>query len=565
MADRVRSLNELRSPSTPLSAGLKLDDTSGLHHTVSATTNERARPFARRDSKANTTQPANHVYSPSPLRFQPELPTTIEKQASSHFKPVPEPDLTPRDHVICPRHGRRLATRAKKTEGSTDNVPNSSPEICPDCLAEQHILMREHGIDIDRVHSTPTTIGPSSTITERGTPVGERVQPNSVIGTTADHDMVYLPGATLGGLTDESNSKIVAVDLGNMLDAIIIHHSGILDKVIANSRSEGSRPEHVQKIAGDLAQVAKSVAAIPKIEVNGAPVLQRDIKHAMVLDMDPVVLRSSTRSVPQLLDFIDAAAHDLGVSLSKPGKAEDHASETVMANKATPKNASIPHSVEPHPVPGGFMVTPMPSPKSSPRPSAQTSVQPVSFHTISSPSATNPPRTPSPPLTALPSEVLRSYDLTPLPPSDRRSPAPRQSRPSTPLQGSESKAFIVPGQTNQQLPMQPPKLTTRNGSAMTPTQTISRIPTLRRSLMSPAATTAAPRSYLLPVQQRASLSLAPYQGSASGPRALVKPSEVKKKDQQQRTFEQEWLKEASRAANERERIERRGRMTPSAR
>lgn len=498
--------------------------------------------------------------------------------------------------MICPRHGRKLASKSNSSKTGS----SSSPEICPDCIAEHDILMREHdakyGLPNACGRDETTSVGPSSTITERGTPSvesnGSRL--NSLVGTADDHDMVYLPGASIGDpVSDYDSPRILAADLGSMLDAIIIQHSGALDKVITNLRGGITGPEQVQKIAADLSSVAESVGALPFAEISKAPTLNDSSrKRTLVLDLDPATLRRRTQSIPQLLDIIDAVAQDFGLSLATPLPAVGDAKEATLvddsrydsepseseakpteltgpsdsslsdssisnmalspdsttappsdssvSNMALPPDGTIappPTSQDVEPETSSSVVPPLPDSIAAPPFMSQSSGPEYSALIVPSPpdnitalpSPVSPGKAPSVATTRLPSEVLRSQDFAPLPPPELK-PAHSGS--------AQSLSLLQPG--------------SGGGNPSPAMQSPSYTPVRTRSLLSPVTA---------PDPRLSSFNVAPYQGKPGEARALVKPSEVKKKDQQQRTFEQAWLKDASRASSQKERDERKGRMT----
>lgn len=623
VADRIRSINNIQATPEAATRTWNRNIPSKQHHPgqpLSIAPGSRALPFVRRGALATPLATSNlqihdmglHLHSPTPQRMQPTLPGRIEQGAridGESIHPTAEPAKIDQasgqptgrlkqvlgldhalDSVMCSRHGRQLVSRNLPTKKSLEGLEKTiggayvptgyklrhqvdafspwvmfgkslakqegttvSPEICPDCIAEHDIWARElsrslqgSGTGPARTGTGHTTLGPSSIITEPGTPTNE-VHSNVMIGMADDHQMLSLPGAAVSGMSLDEAGSIIAADLGDMLDAIIIEHSGTLDKVITNLRDGVVEPARMKKLSEDLVKVSEAVAAVPEDEFRRPPTFVRERgargKHSMVLDLDPRQLRKRTRSVPELLGFIDAAAEDLGLNL--PGIRDD--GERLSPSKESdlePKPGQH-HGSRTVQVPGGLdpiVMTPMelmPNTVMPPRRLGGGTIQipggldPIVLtSTESTPSTTmfTPGTTPEPIYyTPLPSEILRSQDLTPLPlpfpTPDLDPPAP----PSTVLQ------------TQPQTPrdtVSPPMTT----------ESLSRIPPRKQTPSTSRTAMWSSRSYVGPFQP----------GSGSKP-VLVKPSEVRRSQKAQRTFEQGWLKDA--ASQERaERVERRGRI-----
>lgn len=345
VADRIRSINDLRSSNTSVSL-LKSDSSLSVHRKTPAATSSRELPFIRRDAMAsrqgfaNSPSPCSQtlIHSPIPRRVQPELSMKIEDGARVHgidagepkygrrsnpemshaanrFKQIPECNPA-RNNVMCPRHGRRLHPRKRGLMTTTEGLEKSysgayiptgrklrhqvdalnpwvmfgkylakqegttvSPEICPDCIAEQNILERELAEGLQAT-SAGTKYGnsrhdsPGSTITEAGTPTSQR-QEDVLIDLAGDDEMISLPGAAGVELSLHDCGPVIAADLGSMLDAIIIEHSGILDKVITNIRNGVSGSERMHKLSQDLAKVSDTVATMPEDQFRDANICPR--------------------------------------------------------------------------------------------------------------------------------------------------------------------------------------------------------------------------------------------------------------------------------------------------
>ncbi|KAF1353375.1 hypothetical protein BDV97DRAFT_366992 [Delphinella strobiligena] len=344
--------------------------------------------MASRQGSANSQTSCSQtlIHSPIPRRVQPELSTRIEDGARLHnvdagehkygrgstprmshaanrLKHIASSINPARNNVICPRHGRRLHPRKRGLMTTTEGLEKSysgayipigrqlrhqvdalnpwvmfgkclakqegttvSPEICPDCIAEQNILDRELAEELQATSagikygiSERDIPGFGSMIAEAGTPTSQR-QAKVLIDPAGDDQTTPLPGAAGVRSSLHDCGSVIAADLGSMLDAIIIEHSGILDKVITNIRNGVLGSERMHKLSQDLAKVSDTVATMPEDQFREIPTFGRDHgrgKHAMILDMDPLLVRQHTQSVPQLLDFIDATARNLGLKLSE--------------------------------------------------------------------------------------------------------------------------------------------------------------------------------------------------------------------------------------------------------
>jgi len=601
VADRIRSINDIQATPEAATRAWNRSVSSRQHlpgQPLSTAAGSRALRFVRRGALATPLATSNlqihgpglHLYSPTPQRVQPTLPGKIEHGARIDNDKIYRTDEPTKisqvpgqppsqsnqvlglDHAldggICSRHGRHLISCNLAAKKSTDGLEKTisgayvptghklrhqvdalspwvmfgkslakqegttvSPEICPDCVAEHDIWARElsessqgsgtglartgtglarTGTGLARTGTGHTTVGPSSTITEPGTPIDE-VHSNVMIGMADDHQVLSLPGAAVSGMSLDEAGSIIAADLGDMLDAIIIEHSGTLDKVITNLRDGVVEPARMKKLSEDLMKVSEAVAAVPEDELRRPPTFVRDPaargKHSMVLDLDPRQLRKRTRSVPELLGLIDAAAEDLGLNLPEirdDGGRLSPSKESVLEPQSGQHDGS--RTVQ---VPGGLDPIVLTSTESMPSTAMFT-----------------PDTTPEPLYyTPLPSEVLRSQDLTPLPlpflPPDLNPPLP----PSTILQ------------------MQLQTLRDTASPAII-TESLSR----KQTPSTPRTVTWSSRSYV-----------GPFQPGSGSKRALVKPSEVRRSQKAQRTFEQGWLRDA--ASQERaERVERRGRV-----
>ncbi|KAI5247265.1 hypothetical protein E4T43_02219 [Aureobasidium subglaciale] len=387
VADRIRAINSLqqlpsikakkpKEPDPPLVVPINPPSADELH---------RASPFPRRDSAQSPIRPDTPfsqsqplvsplVHCPMPKRYQPQLSANIEKGA------IPTINF---DQSMCYRHGRKLQSiksvpagmnktfsgayipiglmirqqvdplspwsvgaRLAKTSGTT-----VSPDICPDCFAEKNILKRETEITMRTPQVQPNhhvRSASSSIFTERGTPPDSTQSSNALIGTTIDNQTIKIPGATISDLPPDKFGGIVATDLGDLIDAIIVEHSGSLGKVISNIRNGMPDSDWTQKLSRDLAEVSEAVASLPKDNIKNAPAFSQNIngRRSIILDASPDTLRKRAKTMPELLDLIDVATEELGTTGSD--------------NRQQDLNLDRPH------MPGGFPLSRSTFPSTAP-------------------------------------------------------------------------------------------------------------------------------------------------------------------------------------------------------
>lgn len=347
-----------------------------------------------------------------------------------------------------------------------------------------------------------------------------------------------------------------------MLDAIIIEHRGTLDKVITNLQNGVAGPERIQRLSQDLVKVSEALAALPEDESNRPLTFLRDPKspdkHSLILEMDPILLRQSTRSVPQLLQFIDAAAADLGLELPtdrdndhqlRTRSKKDSDTEIPSSRRSRGRRLYLPGGLEP------IILTPTASAMNT-RPTTpdKTCESPLLDRSIF---LITPTTSPPGGLTRLPSEVFRSQDLRPLESS--------ASTPSTRSYLIKDKDVTTGPKVTQGLSRIPSRKRT--------IQTLQRLRTPTPPQPAPAASEPTASATSTSSKSRPSLSstsklLAPYQDSlgGAGTTTSVKPSQVVKMQRglsRQGTFGQSWLRDSGREATGRERVdqlERRGKV-----
>lgn len=551
VADRIRAINSLQQlPSNVPKPITKPAPPPNPRVTHPNDDFQRASPFPRRDSAQSPVRPEtplsqSHplmsplVHCPMPKRFQPQLPAAIEKGAI--------PDSF--GQLICYRHGRKLKPRKSAPAGmdkvfSGAYVPTGplirqqvdplspwsvgerlaktsgttvSPDICPDCLAEHDIMKREEAANTvipTTKPEQPVLSSSSSTLTERGTPPNPVQPQNVLVGTTIDNQAVKIPGATVSDIPSSKFGGIVATDLGDMIDAIIVEHSGTLGKVISNIRNGMPDAEWTQNLSRDLAKVSKAVAALPEDDIKHAPAFTRNIsgRRSIILDTSPESLKKRAKTMPDLLDLIDAATEQF--RSTSPGRAKKE------------YTLELPH------IPGDFPHTPAivqpttigsrPShPSTIPTPSARSDESISPF--LSSPAVESSPRhEPS-------SGSYQVNGTTPITTPNIVVESPPDEDEATLVEAEASTTSTNTSVPREQDPLQ------GTFSEAAPTQPRSRIP----------------KAITIPLTKPLNVLSDKLRPSPARP----KPSEVSKQQKQQRTFQQGWLRDAAVA----ERAERRTR------
>ena len=540
VADRIRTINSLQR--LPSSVPKRLEPVLPPSQPPALSPEDefrRASPFPRRDSAQSPIRPEtplsqSHprlsplVHCPMPKRYQPRLSANIEKVA------VPNDE-----QFMCYRHGRKLklrksvpaamdkafsgsyiptgpmirqqvdplspwavGSRLAKTSGTT-----VSPDICSDCLAEQRILERENEVNprtaqtrVDRSYKSAS----SSIYTEPGTPPESDQPSNVLVGTSIDNQIIQVPGATVSDLPPDKFGGIVATDLGDMIDAIIVEHSGSLGKVISNIRNGMPDSDWTQKLSRDLAKVSEAVASIPEDNVRQAPAFSRNVngRRSIILDASPDALRQRAKTMPELLDLVEAATEELGIASSNVRRQE--------FNLDQPR------------VPGDFPHTPSAQSFTVDSPVVRPVMQSASL--AQSKAGTSTITSPQAPETALrPKPSVTANQVPKMPPVTTSAMA--IELPASEADDDEA-TLVEPGVS---LPSTTPSANSQQGQNTSGEASTAQ----QRSRIPKATTIALGRSSYVP-----SNTLQP------GPTRL-KPSVVAKQHQQQRTFQQGWLREAA--------------------
>lgn len=550
VADRIRTINSLQQ--LPSSVPKRLEPVlPPSQPPVLYPEDEfrRASPFPRRDSAQSPIRPEtplsqSHprlsplVHCPMPKRYQPRLSANIERVA------VPSDE-----QLMCYRHGRKLKLRKSVPAGmdkafSGSYIPTGpmirqqvdplspwavgrrlaktsgtavSPDVCSDCLAEQRILEREIEVNtrtprtrVDRSYKSAS----SSIYTEPGTPPESDQPSNVLVGTAIDNQTIQVPGATVSDLPPDKFGGIVATDLGDMIDAIIVEHSGSLGKVISNIRNGMPDSDWTQKLSRDLAKVSQAVASIPEDNVRQAPAFSQNIngRRSIILDASPDALRQRAKTMPELLDLVEAATEELG-----------------MASSSVPRqefNLNQPR------IPGDFPHTPSAHSSTTVNsPAVHPAIQPASS---ARPEALVSPTAPQAPETALRSEPSVTAN-----PALKASPVPTSVMAIEPptSEADEDEATLV--EHEMLLASTNPSAKSQQGQST-----------------SSEASTAQQRSRI-PKASAIHLARPLYTSSdmLRSDSARPEPSLVAKQHQQQRTFQQGWLRAAAVA----ERAQRRDR------
>lgn len=513
--------------------------------------------------------------------------------ATAHDVIQPSPGLeavpgTP----YCHRHGRKLGKRKGAKEATAETMERSlngayipsgikirhqvestspwhvytrhltkskgtaiSPDICFDCAAEQHIRTRE---DLESARVKAAANGVGSTDTEPGTPPTGHHDGISLIGLTADNQSVNIPGAALSGYPAASAPTLTAADLGGMIDAIIIEHKGELDRVITNLRDGTPGPLKLQGLSKDLARVSGTIASTDGNRCTMLPDHAPGGSYSIILDTPPDFLRSRTKSIPDLLDYIDSAARDLGLDTGR---------------NDTTKHSSVEREVDRQPqrpvlrrdsVP--LLLSSASNRSLAPENAISKQLRANSAYATANPSPAESPtlEVKSPPLEAIvpvpgampvtppavemqPLQRMQSIPETPVPRSILRVPTRSDSLPAK-LDSQAAPLASEPGSSSSVIPggqfSAPPDVSA--GPA-------TRIPE-RRNTGNGAATE---RKYL---PGAVKMPLATYNKPQSNRPVPLKPSEVKQSQRQQGTFAPPWIREMSKDVSLKERLERRARM-----
>ncbi|KAH0360042.1 hypothetical protein KCU65_g9633, partial [Aureobasidium melanogenum] len=542
VADRIRAINSLQQlpsnvpkksiePAPPLILPTTLYPEDALR---------QASPFPRRDSAQSPIRPETPlsqsrprrspmVHCPMPKRYQPQLSANIEKEAM----PI---DSQP----VCYRHGRKLKLR-KSVPAGMDRAFNGayiptahhvrqqvdslspwamgirlakttgttvSPDICPDCLAEQRIMERETDMyqQTSRTRvDKPLKSASSSIFTERGTPPEPDQPSNVLVGTTIDSQTVKVPDATVSELPPDKFGGIVATDLGDMIDAIIVEHSGSLDKVISNIRNGMPDSDWTQKLSRDLTKVSEAVASLPKDNIRQAPAFSRNIngRRSIILDASPDSLRKRAKTMPELLDLVDAATKEFSMTSPNSREQEFNLDRPFMPGEFPKSPSTLPSAI----------VDPAVTSPAVPSSSSAQSIESVASFT--SPQASRP--------TFTPEKVVANNQVS------QTSPIITSAMSMDPqaFEADEDEATLVEAEVPlPSMNLSSKAIEDRGGpGAVSTTQQRSRIP----------------KATMIPWVR-------PLYVSSDAPRidqVRPKPSVVAKQHQQQRTFQQGWLREAA--------------------
>ena len=196
-----------------------------------------------------------------------------------------------------PSKSLTVADASKSVAGVSD--------VCPDCAAESSIKRREllggSGSTVKRPAEMPQTVmGPGS------------VQPSSP---SAKQPSVRVDSWSQGSGDD---GMVVAKDLGDGLDAVIVEHDGDLRRVVINARHGNPTIDTMQRLSRELAKVSSSIAFVGVRSEAATPVATHENRDCTVV-MDSTTRAQGARmsSVPELLDMIDQAANEIHLSTGK--------------------------------------------------------------------------------------------------------------------------------------------------------------------------------------------------------------------------------------------------------
>ncbi|TKA55886.1 hypothetical protein B0A49_12631, partial [Cryomyces minteri] len=159
----------------------------------------------------------------------------------------------------------------------------------------------------------------SSLFTEPSTPRNGAIH-LSLIGVADDSQPIDLPGAAIEFPPDKVGT-VVAADLGDMLDAIIVEHSGNLGTVITNLQNGVLRAKEVRRLSMELAQASRNFADAPLedvVSLSPQEWEERWRSQQPSIDDSLDLLREKTQSIPSLLQLVDDAASDFGYDIGQP-------------------------------------------------------------------------------------------------------------------------------------------------------------------------------------------------------------------------------------------------------
>lgn len=193
------------------------------------------------------------------------------------------------------RHGRR------QPYGSSVVVDT----ICPDCLAEQDIKQRERLRNADGTVLRPTT---EAQVLEPERSASPSTYTDSLFETLPPLERVDSQWIQADQqLAMESRPLVVARDLGETLDTLILQHDGKVDSVVMNVRNGEATATKLRKLALDLQMIAQRIFDDNcSGDVNSRHVYpSRRLGGERAATAAPL---GASRSMPELLGLIDEVA-----------------------------------------------------------------------------------------------------------------------------------------------------------------------------------------------------------------------------------------------------------------
>ncbi|KAG9808564.1 hypothetical protein KCU98_g22114, partial [Aureobasidium melanogenum] len=126
-----------------------------------------------------------------------------------------------------------------------------------------------------------------------------------------------------------------------------VEHSGSLDKVISNIRNGMPDSDWTQKLSRDLTKVSEAVASLPKDNIRHAPTFSRNIngRRSIILDASPDCLRKRAKTMPELLDLVDAATEEFSMASSKSREQKFNLDRPFMPGRFPKSPSTLPSAI----------------------------------------------------------------------------------------------------------------------------------------------------------------------------------------------------------------------------
>ena len=339
----IRSIPVIKTPpETPMPSGR---DSAGGNHgessgysTFHVSRGRRRKLSAQFDQEASTQRitPASFLHgtrshcvrhgrnrqrldrAPSPKRAT-GVQDAFQKSRSGAYVPTGLAKMRQVDATSLWVHAgpqKPLVTRAISRE------PAGSSEVCPDCSAELRIKRRELMQQQQEIEATVKRP------TDQEQAQVQSTTASGLAGPDWRSDSQILESYKQSSMLQRSkdDNLVVARDLGDGLDAVIVEHRGDLRQVVVNSRHGAPTIETMQHLSRELARVSDSVA-FARVGHQRPATDQPDSSKeresgTMVSDAAtprPRDTRRTSSSVPELLAMIGQAASEIRSNSGKIG------------------------------------------------------------------------------------------------------------------------------------------------------------------------------------------------------------------------------------------------------